>query len=249
MRVLFLDIETAPNTAHVWGLWQQDISLNQLLDSSYVMCWSGKWRGQKQIFFDSVMKSSPKSMIRRAHQCLEQADVVVHYNGKKFDIPTLNKEFVLHGLPPPAPYAQVDLLKVAQQQFRFPSNKLDYVAKALGLGQKVNHKGHGLWVECMAKDKAAWAKMEEYNKHDVALLEGVYDRLMPWIKSHPNHGLYDDTDERTCPNCGGHRLQNRGVYRTALYTYARMQCQKCGKWARSRRNDGASKSKDILVAI
>jgi len=34
MQILLLDIETAPNTAHVWGLWNQNVSLNQLMESS-----------------------------------------------------------------------------------------------------------------------------------------------------------------------------------------------------------------------
>lgn len=249
MRILLLDLETAPNTAHVWGLWQQDISISQLLDSSYVMCWAAKWYGQPKVMFDSIMRSQHRKMIRRAHELLEEADVVVHYNGKRFDIPTLNKEFVQLGLKPPAPYAQVDLLKVAQAQFRFPSNKLDYVAKALGFDGKVSHKGHSLWVECMARDKQAWVKMEEYNKRDVTLLEDVYKALLPWIKGHPNHGLYDPEDRKSCPNCGGGRLQARGIYRTAVYTYSRYQCQACGKWSRARRNDGTAKSQDILVAV
>lgn len=249
MRILLLDIETAPNTAHVWGLWQQDISISQLLNSSYVMCWAAKWYQKPGVMFDSIMKSSPRAMIRRAHELLEEADVVVHYNGKRFDIPTLNKEFVQQGMKPPAPYAQVDLLKVAQGQFRFPSNKLDYVAKALGLTGKVQHKGHTLWVECMARDKKAWSMMETYNKRDVTLLEEVYDKLIPWIKNHPNHGLFDQGDKACCPNCGGTRLQARGVYRTQAHIYARRQCQGCGKWSRDRTHDGVRTNKDVLVSV
>ncbi len=43
----------------------------------------------------------------------------------------------------------------------------------------------------MNKDPAAWKVMEKYNKQDVLLLEKVYDRLLPWIKSHPNHHLFN----------------------------------------------------------
>jgi hypothetical protein len=40
MRILLLDCETAPNTAYVWGMWKQNVSVSQLTDSSFVMCWA-----------------------------------------------------------------------------------------------------------------------------------------------------------------------------------------------------------------
>lgn len=231
MKILLLDIETAPNTAHVWGLWQQNVGLTQLMESSYVLCWSAKWYGDKTIYFDSVKKSTPKKMLQRIHKMLGEADAVVHYNGTKFDIPTLNKEFLLYGMTPPAPYKQIDLLRVARGQFKFPSNKLDYVAQALGLGKKVKHIGHELWVQCMANVSSAWKMMEAYNKQDVVLLEKVYDKLKPWIKTHANHAVYSETT--CCTNCGGTKYQARGYSYTTSSKYQRYQCTDCGTWFKS----------------
>jgi hypothetical protein len=232
MKILLLDIETAPNTAHVWGLWQQNVGLPQILESGYVMCWAAKWLGDSTVYFDSIMNSSHKKMLKGIHRLLNEADAVVHYNGTKFDIPTLNKEFVLHGLTPPAPYKQIDLLQVARKQFKFPSNKLDYVADALGLGKKMKHIGHELWIKCMAKDVDSWKTMEEYNIHDVVLLEKVYNKLLPWIKNHPNQNLYSDVDH-VCPNCSGVAYQKRGYAYTVSCKYQRYQCTDCGTWFRS----------------
>lgn len=233
MRILPLDIETAPNTAHVWGLWDQTVGLNQLLESGYVMCWAAKWLGEREIMFDSVYSSKPLAMLKRIHALLDEADVVVHYNGRSFDIPTLNKEFVVHGLPPPSPYKQVDLLQVVKRQFRFPSNKLDYVAQKLNVGRKVKHEGHEMWIKCMARDPKAWAAMEKYNRQDVRVLERLYDRLLPWIGGHPNHALYQNTSNAVCPSCGSTHLQRRGESRTVHAVYARFQCTDCGAWSRS----------------
>ena len=231
MKILHLDIESSPNTAHVWGLWQQNVSINQLMESSYVLCYAAKWQGEEDIHFDSVHQSKPKSMLKGIHVLLDQADAVVHYNGTKFDIPTLNKEFLLHGYNPPSPYKQVDLLRVVRSNFRFPSNKLDYVAQRLGLGKKHDHEGHELWVKCMNGDKDAWKRMEAYNIQDVVLLESLYDKLLPWIKTHPNHNLY--TDDVVCPTCSGHRLQKRGTAISSVGTYQRYQCKDCGSWSQS----------------
>jgi DNA-directed RNA polymerase subunit RPC12/RpoP len=142
----------------------------------------------------------------------------------------LNKEFLLQHLAPPAPYKQIDLLRVVRKEFRFPSNKLDYIAQRLGLGKKTAHEGYQLWVKCMNKDPVAWKVMEKYNKQDVVLLEKVYDRLLPWIKSHPNHNLYGGDG---CPNCGSHRLQKRGFSYTTTGTFQRFQCTNCGSWSKS----------------
>ena len=235
MKILLLDIETSPNTAYVWGLWKQNISLSALQESSTVLCWAAKWLGEKEVMFDSVYQSKPDKMAKRIHALISEADAVVHYNGTKFDIPTLNKEFLLHGMEPPAPYKQIDLLRTMRSQFRFPSNKLDYVADKLGFGNK-HETSFQLWIDCMNNDPKAWKQMERYNKHDVILLEKVYKRVLPWIKSHPNHNLHSG-EQHVCPNCGGTKIQRRGTARTISGSYQRYQCQDCGTWSRSTKTD------------
>ena len=209
------------------------------MDSSYVMCWAAKWLGEPHVMFDSLHISSKKKMLMRIYKLLEEADAVIHYNGSRFDIPTLNKEFLLQKLSPPAPYQQIDLLKTARSKFRFPSNKLDYIAKSLGLQGKFKHAGHELWVKCMAGDAEAWKEMELYNVQDVHLLEQVYAKLLPWIVGHPNQGLYRPPGQEVtdvCPNCGSSHLVRRGYSYTTLSKYQRFKCKECGTWSRSRKS-------------
>ena len=232
MKTLLLDIETAPNVCHTWGLWQQNIGLPQIIKGGYTMCWAAKWLGEKDIYHMNIYESSPKQMLKEIHKMLNEADAVIHYNGTKFDIPTLNREFILHGLTPPAPYKQIDLLRTARSQFRFASNKLDYVAQFLGLGAKTRHRGHELWIDCMAKDPDAWAEMAQYNINDVILLEAIYEVLKPWIRNHPNCNLYSE-GSHVCPNCGGVHLQKRGTSYTISGRYQRYQCKECGSWSRN----------------
>lgn len=245
MKILLIDIETSPLTAHCWGLFDQNISINQVLESSYTLCYSAKWYGESKIMFDSIHKTSKEHMLQSVHALLNESDAVVHYNGSRFDIPVLNKDFLLSGMPPPAPSKQIDLLQVARRQFRFVSNKLDFVSQQLGLGQKTNHEGHTLWVKCMNGDRKAWKTMEEYNKNDVILLEKVYDKFKGWIKQHPNHNAY--SADVCCPNCASRKLQSRGTQRTRTAIYQRYQCQDCGSWARSVKSEKISK--DSVVTI
>lgn len=238
-----LDIETAPHLAAVWGLYDQNVATNQIIKPGYTLCWAAKWYGEDEVIFDSILSGNRK-MIRHVHDLLSEADAVCHYNGTKFDIPTLNKEFLLQKLDPPAPYKQIDLLKVARSRFKLASNKLDYVAGQLGLGNKVEHKGFDLWLGCMAKKAEDWAQMEEYNKHDVVLLERVYDRLLPWIKNHPNLSVY--RGGACCPNCGSEKSQARGWQVARTMRYQRFQCRDCGTWFRQRK---AEKSGEHYVPV
>lgn len=230
MKILLLDLETAPSVAYIWQLWDQNVGLHQLAQEGYTLCWSAKWLGDNEVTFDSVKKSGTKRMIRRIHKLLDQADAVVHYNGTKFDIPVLNKEFLEQGLQPPAPFTEIDLLKTSRKRFKLLSHKLDYIARKLGVGAKAAHKGMSMWKACMDGDPEAWAKMEEYNKNDVVILEQVYYRLLPWIKGHANYSVHEGA--LCCPNCGSFHFQARGKAVTAASVYQRYQCTDCGSWFR-----------------
>lgn len=235
MKILYLDIETAPNLAYVWGLFKQNVATNQVEASSYVLCWAAKWHCNGGTIHYADIRAGEKEMLYKIHRMLGVADVVVHYNGLKFDIPTLNKEFAKHGLKPPAPYKQVDLMRAVKRAFRFESNKLDYVAQQLGLGRKVRHPGFDMWVNCMDKDRPgydkAWKQMERYNRMDVKLLERLYKRLLPWLKGHPNRSAHEK--ELCCPRCASKEFALRTEnYVLVSGTYARYSCNKCGHWFR-----------------
>jgi hypothetical protein len=47
VRVLYLDIETSPITAQVWGLWQQNVGINQIVQPGRIIGVGYKWRGQR----------------------------------------------------------------------------------------------------------------------------------------------------------------------------------------------------------
>lgn len=261
-KILAIDIETAPHTAYVFGLFKQNIAINQIRETGRTLCFAWKWlRGgeDKAIGYVSELDGR-EAMLKKAHELLDEADIVVTYNGKKFDVPTLNKEFLESAIGPPSPYKQVDLYTVARSQFRFASNKMDHLAKQLGIKTKVRHSGFGLWVRCMEGDKKAWEKMKRYNKRDVLILDKLYDRLLPWIKSHPNVTLYTQPigsvlptpvvnrpHGYACPQCGSHKVQRRGTAYARTQTYARYYCTSCTSWSRERVCSKAPEQKLVLA--
>lgn len=233
LKILYLDIETTPHEGTFWNLFPKYIPLNQLKKPTEMLCWAAKWEGERDVVYH---RQGDKEFITRIWELLDEADAVVHYNGKNFDIKHLNREFAKHGLGPPSPFAHVDLLTTVRQNFKLPSNKLDYVCRYFGIGKKVEHAGIELWYDCMDGDERAWKLMEKYNRRDVVLLPKLYKFLKPWIKSHPNAGLVGaGSTKPTCSTCGSTSVQSRGEYRTKTAVYQRYQCTNCGTWLRSRK--------------
>lgn len=237
MKTLILDIETSPNLAHVWQLWNiHNVGLNQLLESGEVLCFAAKWHGTKGTIFHSLHADGKEAMLLAAYELICEADVVVHFNGRSFDMPWLFSEFVRQGWVPPAPYQDIDLKVISAKTFRFPSNKLDYLASEL-LGKKKvkNADGHELWIACMNGDAKAWKQMEKYNRMDTELTSELFDRIRPWIRNLPNPALYDEADpvEHTCPGCGSCELTKEGFAYTKVSKFQRYSCDNCGRWSRS----------------
>lgn len=234
MKILTLDIETRPHVVHRWDLFDRSpVGLNQVETFGGVFAFSAKWHDQTDTHFFSDFHTGHKEMVEEAVAFLNKADVVVHYNGTEFDIPRLNTEIVMADLTPPSPVQEVDLYRVVRRRFGFASNKLDHVARQLGLGGKVSHSGHDLWMRCLAGDAEAWQTMREYNIHDVVLTEKLYDRVLPWIKGHPHVGLYNE-QPAVCPHCGGRDLVRQGYALTGLGKYQRYRCDTCGAWSRGK---------------
>lgn len=250
MKVLLLDIETAPHRVYSWGLFKQNIAVNQIEEAGYTLCWAAKWLDKPKVFFSSLYHDNREEMLFDIHALLEEADVVIHYNGSQFDIPTLNQEFLMVGLQPPSPFQQIDLLKTVRKRFNLPSNSLNYLCRYLNVGQKTTHKGMELWTACMAGDKKAWSIMKEYNINDIKLLESAYNIIKPWVVSHPNYNLFSEENNILCPNCGSHEVQKRGVYHTKTYSYQRYHCNECGAWSRGRQTIlTPEKRESVLVGV
>lgn len=248
MKVLVLDLEVSPTIATVWGLWGQNIGINQLLGNSEVLCWAASWADSDEVMFSSNYETTHRRMITAIHKLLDEADAVVTYNGDSFDLKVLNKEFALLGLSPPSPYKSIDLYKVVKKKFRFTSNKLDYVVQQFGLGKKEKHQGHELWLNVMNKKsseyESSWATMKAYNIQDVVITEKLYHRIRGWIHNHPSYAVFND--DHCCPNCGGKSLQKRGFFLTAALRYQRYQCKDCGKWSRGKHAVESDKQNQLV---
>lgn len=233
VKILILDIETLPNKGYMWGLFDQNFGLSQVIEWSQVASFAAKWYGEKKIHFYSDFHNGHDEMVKAGWDLFNEADIIVHYNGKAFDVKHMHREFLLAGLGPPSPHRDIDLLTAVRSAFKFTSNKLDSVSQRLGVGSKVKHDGFDLWVGCMQDDPKAWAKMKKYNIGDITITEAVYEKVRPWVKNHPHVGMYTGNIDN-CPKCDSAHRQRRGHYRTNACTYAKFQCQSCMGYYRSK---------------
>lgn len=233
-KILFFDIETAPNLGYIWGKFEQNVI--EYTHEWYMLSWSAKWSGGKHITkglvdYESYTPNTENDLdlVTDLHKLLAEADIVIAHNGNKFDIKRANTRFIEHDLKPPEPFKVVDTLTIARRHFGFNSNKLDDLGRRLGVGRKLKHAGFDLWKGCMQGDAKAWRTMKRYNRQDVLLLEQVYLKLRPWINNHPNISILSDI-ENGCRNCGSRHLVKQGVKITATGKRQQYQCQDCGAW-------------------
>jgi len=233
LKVLTLDIENKPAVVNAWGLFKQNISINQIISPSAVFGVGYKWYHEGKAHFISDHHDGHEEMLRKTHALLSEADIVVSWNGEGFDLPHLNREFIMAGMTPPRPYKQIDLLKTARKQFNFQSNKLDFIAQQLGVGAKLHHTGHDLWTRCVADDPKAWALMARYCRQDVVLTEKLLDVLRPWVQNMPHIGQWTG-DAWCCPSCGHADISKHrdGTAHAFVQQYRQYQCPKCSSWIR-----------------
>lgn len=227
-KILFYDLETTPNLAYVWGMWEQDVIAFK--EEWKLLSFAAKWMDGK-VFVKGTDEYSEKQLVKELWNLFNEADVIIAHNGDKFDRRKANAKFIQFGLKPPQPYQTIDTLKIARKHFAFNSNKLNALGITLGVGEKVKHTGFDLWLGCMRNDPKSWDLMKKYNKQDVLLLERVYIKLLAWIDNHPNVAILDDIPNG-CPNCASRKLQRRGIGINRTSKYQRYQCLNCGSWSK-----------------
>ncbi len=241
-KILVVDIETAPIQAYVWGLFDQNIALNQIKSDWHLLSWSAKWLDSKTMMYADQRHvkdvKNDKELITGVWNLLDQADIVIGQNSQAFDIKKLNARFIHHNMKPPSSFNQIDTMKLAKKYFAFTSNKLEYMSKALNKQYKKlktkQFQGFELWSECLKGNLAAWKEMEQYNKYDVLATEELYKRLIVYDTS-INLSAYYNKDVRIC-TCGSRDFKKNGFNYSAKCVYQKYTCLKCGAHTKDSKN-------------
>jgi DNA polymerase elongation subunit (family B) len=233
MKRLFMDIETSPNVVLSWRIgYKINLEHSNILKERAIICIGYKWEGEKEVYalhWDE--NQNDKKMLEDFLKIANDADEIVMHNGDKFDLPWFKTRCIFHGLTPLPSYKTVDTLQWARRKFYFNSNKLDYIAKFLGLEGKIKTE-YNLWKEIVLnKSSASMKLMLDYCKKDVCLLESVWKRLS-LVVSHKTHvGVLNGSEKWACPHCGSKNVKLHKVKVTASgTTQFEMKCEKCSAY-------------------
>ena len=233
IKRLFFDIETSPNIGLFWSSgYRLTVSHENIIKERSIICICYKWADEKEVYSLTWDKNqNDKKLLQEFIKIVNEADELIGHNSDKFDLPWIRTRCLYHRIPVFPNYSTLDTLKNARSKFKFNSNKLDYIAKFLGVGEKI-HTGYDLWKKIvLEKDKEALSQMVEYCKNDVTILEKVYKELSNYMPAKTHHGILQGQGKCSCPECGStnmifskKRLTATGIPRIQL------QCKNCGKY-------------------
>lgn len=230
-NIALLDIECTPMQIWAYGLY--DTSAVKIEEDWYITGWSIKTLNGKsttRILPDYPLykrnKKDDKALMEELAFLLQDVDIIVAHNGDGFDIKKINTRLIIRGINPIPIEKTIDTLKIARSNFKFSSNKLDFICEALGIGRKIQLE-KDIWYKCIKHDDpVAWEKMRRYNKHDTDLLEPLYYKFLPWIKNYPQYHVKYEQCPR--PGCGSKETIKRGpAYKPNFWRY---RCNKCTGW-------------------
>jgi hypothetical protein len=230
-RILCFDLENTAMLSYHWSRWGVNISPAQTVEESRVLCFGAKWVGGDYVF-KAAYEHGREEMLTTINDLLTEADAVISWNGVRHDSKKIKTEFILEGMTPPSPWKEIDLMRVAKNQFAFSSNSLNLVSQQLGVGSKVKHEGFfEIIPKVQSGDPVARRKFERYQKQDVVLLEKLYKKLLPWIPKtmHPNLSIGSAVP--VCPKCASSKIQWRGYGFNGTGAYRKFRCQSCGSYS------------------
>ncbi len=241
-KIIFWDVEMSLAKAGFFPnkLYRSYINLNHIIEEQKMVCICWKELGKSKVHSASILDdgdmSSDLNVIKTFRDVVEDADILVAHNGNRFDIKLFNAKLMEHGLPPMPKLLTVDTIKESRSVAKLISHKLDYLGDFFGVGRKI-HNNRDLWRDILFNqdtDKAL-SQMVRYCKQDVKLLEKVYFKMLPYMKSHPNIA---DFHTMNCPKCNSSdvikhkkRISAQGILKQQY------QCKCCGSYFTQRTSE------------
>lgn len=180
-KKLFFDIEVSPDIVLSWGVGNKiNISHESIIQERAIICICWKWAGEKTVHSLKWNQGDDKEMLIKFAKVIDSADEVIGQNSDNFDIKWVRTRCIYHRIPISPKFNSIDTLKMARAQFRFNTNRLDYMGRFLGFGGKTD-TNYDMWKDILLKnDTKSMNLMVDYCKKDVTLLEQVYNELQQY---------------------------------------------------------------------
>jgi hypothetical protein len=250
-KILLLDVETSLLLLYAFEIFKPRPRHTDIFQDWHMLSWAAKWLLDDQIYSDVLTPEEAKAhndarICKSLWEYINDADVIIGHNARGFDVRKYNARFMLNGLKPPSPYTVIDTLVESRKMAMHTSHRLDHISKLFGGSGKLKNP-EGLWRDCFWGKPEALIQMDKYNKEDVYALEDAYLFMRPWIKNHPNIGVWMFANEPRCATCGSKSLYEEGVTTTNVGMYRTFRCNDCKSISKERRTMIPAKNKKILL--
>lgn len=231
---LFFDIETSPNIGFFWQSgYKLNIPYGNIIKERAIICICYKWEGDDKVYSLNWDKNQDdKELLEKFITVANEAHELVGHNGDRFDLPWIRTRCLFHRIPCFPNYTTLDTLKQSRSKFRFNSNRLDYIAQYLGVGEKSETGGFDLWKDIVLNNsQIAMKTMVEYCKNDVVILEKVFHHIKNYVPHKSHFGVLTTGEKSSCPECGSEDLRHSQTrYSAAGTPRVQVQCNDCHKY-------------------
>lgn len=237
-RVLYFDLESSLMVGYFFGMWQQNISMRRIKKQSHLLsaAWAyndGEVEGVR-LTPEQVKTGDDFDVVVKMVEAINNSDLIVTFNGKKFDMKLLNTRALFWGIPPVKVVKHIDLFEQSKRVFKFPSNSMQNVSMYLGEEGKLQTSGSNLWERCLEWENYqvcnnALEEIFTYNKQDISATRDLHKRFQGWMKGVPNVGtiVNEVTENKTlrCIHCGSDDIfpMNDKTY-TAVSSFDLYRC-------------------------
>lgn len=241
-KILILDVERLPGISRQYW-WDRGDLKNRYIHHETVertprttIC-CAKWYDSPELI--ELAEWDPggrKKFLRRIHELMSRADIIVGHNLDQADVPWLAGDLYIEGnLPPLPPFKTVDTLKVLRKQFKSgaPFKGLDAFCQIVGIPAKSDRYDREAMERAVAdKSVEDRERLVAYCSGDVVATQGLYDYLRPYITNHP--ALFVDGKDKltVCNRCGHDTEPVAKRYVANVLSYSMRKCVSCSAYSR-----------------
>ncbi len=242
-KILTVDIETLPITTYNWTLFDEPRALDRLVKDWAIASFAAKWHGKsKMLYMDtrrglhSASAYDDEHLVSSLTDLLDEADIVVGQNVRKFDMRKIRARAIQHDLPAFREPVIIDTKEMAKSVGMFTSNRLEYLSSMTDTkkGKHQKYPGFALWLGMLNDEQAAWEECRKYNCTDVKATEELWLKLRPWVRRHPDLGSWYRDDKKRCPRCGSEHLELYGEEHVGTRFLPAYLCTNCNGYCRER---------------
>lgn len=250
IKILFWDLESSLMEGYFFRIWEENIPYHRITKHSQLL--SNSWAfgddepSGVRVTPEQVKTGDDLHVVLDMIEQINKADLMVTFNGKKFDEKLLNTRALYWGLPPVSYPKHIDLMQDSKRRFKFPSNAMQNISMYLGLNGKIENSGNRLWERAAKWQdyetcEQALKDMLKYGLQDINATRDLYYRILGWSKTTPNiatitkqvqgKDLKEDT-ELLCTHCGSSDVSKiviDGMVKQGYTSVSSFDLYRCGE--------------------